>query len=161
MVCIKLVVYLINKKGMNCMDEISGRELIEYISEHKEEIRLYDKQADLILEQLHQEGFMLIAKDNNLVLAFDDQHGHIEKIITADELIQMVCDMNYRKLEETKASLKKNNSQLTETCKQLYDVCKLTHKSQILADAYNQTDSAKEIQKILNRKQSEKKSKIR
>lgn len=56
-------------------ENFTGRELREFITDNKIKIAMSEKQSDMIVEQIHQEGFGLCIKDNNLYLTSYDQEG--------------------------------------------------------------------------------------
>ena len=62
---------------------------------------------------------------------------------------------------DAKSRLDEGLTSITEFCKNLKDVCKLTQKENILDGAYAQTDKAINLQHCLNETHSEAKSKIR
>lgn len=143
------------------MNEIDGRKLREYISDNNIKIALSEKQSDLIIEQMHQDGFNLYVKDGNLYLSSVDQEGFHDSVITTDILIDLAARSNYTKLMDAKSRLDEGLTSITEFCKNLKDVCKLTQKGNILDGAYAQTDKAINLQHCLNETHSEAKSKIR
>lgn len=145
------------------MNEIDGRKLREYISDNNIKIALSEKQSDLIIEQMHQDGFNLYVKDGNLYLSSVDQEGFHDSVITTDILIDLAARSNYTKLMDAKSRLDEGLTSITDTefCKNLKDVCKLTQKENILDGAYAQTDKAINLQHCLNETHSEAKSKIR
>lgn len=137
-----------------------GRELREFITDNKIKIAMSEKQSDMIVEQIHQEGFGLCIKDNNLYLTSYDQEGFHESLITTDALIDLACKTNYKKLADAKQRLDSSISSISEYCKNLQDVCVLTNKEQQMDAAYVQTDKAIALQKCIN-SYSDVKSKIR
>ena len=49
-------------------ENFTGRELREFITDNKIKIAMSEKQSNMIVEQIHQEGFSLCIKDNNLYI---------------------------------------------------------------------------------------------
>lgn len=143
------------------MNEIDGRKLREYISDNDIKIALSEKQSELIVEQMHQDGFTLYVKDNDLYLSSVDQEGFHDSVITADMLIDLAASSNYSKLMDAKNRLDEGITSITDFCKTLKDVCKLTQKENILDAAYSQTENAINLKHCLNENHSETKSKIR
>lgn len=141
-------------------ENFTGRELREFITDNKIKIAMSEKQSDMLIEQIHQEGFGLCIKDNNLYLTSYDQEGFHESLITTDALIDLACKTNYKKLADAKQRLDSSISSLSEYCKNLQDVCVLTNKEQQMDAAYVQTDKAIALQKCIN-SYSYVKSKIR
>lgn len=141
-------------------ENFTGRELREFITDNKIKIAMSEKQSDMIVEQIHQEGFGLCIKDNNLYLTSYDQEGFHESLITTDALIDLACKTNYKKLVDAKQRLDSSISSISEYCKNLQDVCVLTNKEQQMNAAYVQTDKAIALQKCIN-SYSDVKSKIR
>lgn len=141
-------------------ENFTGRELREFITDNKIKIAMSEKQSDMIVEQIHQEGFDLCIKDNNLYLTSYDQEGFHESLITTDALIDLACKTNYKKLVDAKQRLDSSISSISEYCKNLQDVCVLTNKEQQMDAAYVQTDKAIALQKCIN-SYSDVKSKIR
>lgn len=141
-------------------ENFTGRELREFITDNKIKIAMSEKQSDMIVEQIHQEGFGLCIKDNNLYLTSYDQEGFHESLITTDALIDLACKTNYKKLVDAKQRLDSSISSISEYCKNLQDVCMLTNKEQQMDAAYVQTDKAIALQKCIN-SYSDVKSKIR
>lgn len=141
-------------------ENFTGRELREFITDNKIKIAMSEKQSDMIVEQIHQEGFGLCIKDNNLYLTSYDQEGFHESLITTDALIDLACKTNYKKLADAKQRLDSLISSISEYCKNLQDVCVLTNKEQQMDAAYVQTDKAIALQKCIN-SYSDVKSKIR
>lgn len=141
-------------------ENFTGRELREFITDNKIKIAMSEKQSDMIIEQIHQEGFGLCIKDNNLYLTSYDQEGFHESLITTDALIDLACKTNYKKLVDAKQRLDSSISSISEYCKNLQDVCVLTNKEQQMDAAYVQTDKAIALQKCIN-SYSDVKSKIR
>lgn len=141
-------------------ENFTGRELREFITDNKLKIAMSEKQSDMIVEQIHQEGFGLCIKDNNLYLTSYDQEGFHESLITTDALIDLACKTNYKKLVDAKQRLDSSISSISEYCKNLQDVCVLTNKEQQMDAAYVQTDKAIALQKCIN-SYSDVKSKIR
>lgn len=141
-------------------ENFTGRELREFITDNKIKIAMSEKQSDMIVEQIHQEGFGLCIKDNNLYLTSYDQEGFHESLITTDALIDLACKTNYKKLADAKQRLDSSISSISEYCKNLQDVCVLTNKKQQMDAAYVQTDKAIALQKCIN-SYSDVKSKIR
>lgn len=141
-------------------ENFTGRELREFITDNKIKISMSEKQSDMIVEQIHQEGFGLCIKDNNLYLTSYDQEGFHESLITTDALIDLACKTNYKKLADAKQRLDSSISSISEYCKNLQDVCVLTSKEQQMDAAYVQTDKAIALQKCIN-SYSDVKSKIR
>uniref|UniRef100_UPI00402A9D2B hypothetical protein n=1 Tax=[Lactobacillus] rogosae TaxID=706562 RepID=UPI00402A9D2B len=141
-------------------ENFTGRELREFITDNKIKIAMSEKQSDMIVEQIHQEGFGLCIKDNNLYLTSYDQEGFHESLITTDALIDLACKTNYKKLVDAKQRLDSSISSISEYCKNLQDVCVLTNKEQQMDAAYVQTDKAIALQKCIN-SYSDVKSKIR
>jgi hypothetical protein len=141
-------------------ENFTGRELREFITDNKIKIAMSEKQSDMIVEQIHQEGFGLCIKDNNLYLTSYDQEGFHESLITTDALIDLACKTNYKKLADAKQRLDSSISSISEYCKNLQDVCVLTNKEQQMDAAYVQTDKAIALQKCIN-SYSDVKSKIR
>lgn len=141
-------------------ENFTGRELREFITDNKIKIAMSEKQSDMLIEQIHQEGFGLCIKDNNLYLTSYDQEGFHESLITTDALIDLACKTNYKKLADAKQRLDSSISSLSEYCKNLQDVCVLTNKEQQMDAAYVQTDKAIALQKCIN-SYSDVKSKIR
>lgn len=141
-------------------ENFTGRELREFITDNKIKIAMSEKQSDMIVEQIHQEGFGLCIKDNNLYLTSYDQKGFHESLITTDALIDLACKTNYKKLVDAKQRLDSSISSISEYCKNLQDVCVLTNKEQQMDAAYVQTDKAIALQKCIN-SYSDVKSKIR
>ena len=141
-------------------ENFTGRELREFITDNKIKIAMSEKQSDMIVEQIHQEGFGLCIKDNNLYLTSYDQEGFHESLITTDALIDLACKTNYKKSADAKQRLDSSISSISEYCKNLQDVCVLTNKEQQMDAAYVQTDKAIALQKCIN-SYSDVKSKIR
>lgn len=141
-------------------ENFTGRELREFITDNKIKIAMSEKQSDMIVEQIHQEGFGLCIKDNNLYLTSYDQECFHESLITTDALIDLACKTNYKKLADAKQRLDSSISSISEYCKNLQDVCVLTNKEQQMDAAYVQTDKAIALQKCIN-SYSDVKSKIR
>lgn len=141
-------------------ENFTGRELREFITDNKIKIAMSEKQSDMLVEQIHQEGFGLCIKDNNLYLTSYDQEGFHESLITTDALIDLACKTNYKKLADAKQRLDSSISSISEYCKNLQDVCVLTNKEQQMDAAYVQTDKAIALQKCIN-SYSDVKSKIR
>lgn len=141
-------------------ENFTGRELREFITDNKIKIAMSEKQSDMIVEQIHQEGFGLCIKDNNLYLTSYDQEGFHKSLITTDALIDLACKTNYKKLADAKQRLDSSISSISEYCKNLQDVCVLTNKEQQMDAAYVQTDKAIALQKCIN-SYSDVKSKIR
>lgn len=141
-------------------ENFTGRELREFITDNKIKIAMSEKQSDMIVEQIHQEGFGLCIKDNNLYLTSYDQEGFHESLITTDALIDLACKTNYKKLADARQRLDSSISSISEYCKNLQDVCVLTNKEQQMDAAYVQTDKAIALQKCIN-SYSDVKSKIR
>ena len=141
-------------------EHFTGRELRAFITDNKIKIAMSEKQSDMIVEQIHQEGFGLCIKDNNLYLTSYDQEGFHESLITTDALIDLACKTNYKKLVDAKQRLDSSISSISEYCKNLQDVCVLTNKEQQMDAAYVQTDKAVALQKCIN-SYSDVKSKIR
>ena len=127
-------------------ENFTGRELREFITDNKIKIAMSEKQSDMIVEQIHQEGFGLCIKDNNLYLTSYDQEGFHESLITTDALIDLACKTNYKKLVDAKQRLDSSISSISEYCKNLQDVCVLTNKEQQMDAAYVQTDKAIALQ---------------
>lgn len=141
-------------------ENFTGRELREFIIDNKIKIAMSEKQSNMIVEQIHQEGFSLCIKDNNLYITSYDQEGFHESLITTDALIDLACKTNYKKLADAKQRLDSSISSISEYCKNLQDVCVLTDKEQQMDAAYVQTDKAIALQKCIN-SYSDVKSKIR
>lgn len=141
-------------------ENFTGRELREFITDNKIKIAMSEKQSNMIVEQIHQEGFCLCIKDNNLYITSYDQEGFHESLITTDALIDLACKTNYKKLADAKQRLDSSISSISEYCKNLQDVCVLTDKEQQMDAAYVQTDKAIALQKCIN-SYSDVKSKIR
>lgn len=141
-------------------ENFTGRELREFITDNKIKIAMSEKQSDMIVEQIHQEGFSLCIKDNNLHLTSYDQEGFHESLITTDALIDLACKTNYKKLADAKQRLDSSISSISEYCKNLQDVCVLTNREQQMDATYIQTDKAIALQECIN-SYSDVKSKIR
>lgn len=123
-------------------EQFTGRELREFISENQIKISMSEKQSNVIIEQIHQEGFTVCIKDNNLCLTSYDQDGFHEELITTDKLIDLACNSNYKKLSKARQRLDSSESSISEYCKNLQDVCVLTYKEIQMDAAYAQTDKA-------------------
>lgn len=128
---------------------ITGRELIEYISEKKLMVQLTEDDANLILASLMNDGYSVVVGENRDLFIFSvDQNGKHLSPATLESIVDFACEINYLKIKELKGvvSTEKMND-YNEYCTLLNSLVKMYDEKIKLSNVFEKV-CLSEIEKI-------------
>ena len=140
------------------LHEITGRELIEYITKKDLQVKLNQQEAELIIKTVNNDGHIVCTDDETIVLRSVDQEGeHIEEV-TISELVDMAAEINHISLMDAKSELSKATmGNISEYCSSVVNFVEIYDQKRVLDNAFekNMNPLLKEILRNLkNNKES-------
>lgn len=81
---------------------ITGRELIEYISEKDLMVELTEDEANLVVASIVNDGYSVAVEDKELFLVSVDQNGKHKEPATLESIVDFASEINYLKIKELK-----------------------------------------------------------
>ena len=94
--------------------QITGRELIEYISYKNFAIKLTQDEADVVIDTINNDQYIVCRDKEELFLKSVDQEGiHLENT-SVKELVDLACEINHIKIREVMNKLPEANMENAE-----------------------------------------------
>lgn len=127
--------------------QINNEDLQKWFAE--KDMNISKKEIEVIFLTLDREGNFLQRENDKFYLCSVDQNGSNEIEISQDELLDIVCEFNYKIFSNLRNELMTSDMKISTMCQQTIDFLNLELEKEYLSRAFSQTIYAKKNKELV------------